>query len=208
MSSTEPRLELEEFEVRPRRSPAPAVSEVSLRLEPGERLLVTGVEDSGKTSLLRGILGLVPHGGTARVVGALPGSAVAKAGTGYGPAGRPFLSGLRVREQVALMARVRRIPDADHAIDEVLERCGLQGRGATLVRDLDVEGARRTSLACAEIGLPDLVLLDDPWESPETFAVLDAARQRGAGVVLATDQAGGFPRAVDATLALVDRRPA
>ena len=56
----------EALEVRYQGGPDPAVRGVSLRLEPGEGLLLRGPAGAGKTSLLRGLLGLVPASGRVR----------------------------------------------------------------------------------------------------------------------------------------------
>jgi ABC-type multidrug transport system ATPase subunit len=176
-------------------------------VEAGATALVSGGEASGKTSLLRGILGLAPHSGDALVLGAVPGRATAEGRIGFAPEGRPFPPELRVEELLQLVARLRGVRDAD-AAPEALELCGLADRGRSRLAALDTEHARRASLACAAVGGPELLLLDDPWESPETVAVLDAARERGAGAIIATAVPGGFGRFVDVALELVDGAPA
>ncbi len=62
------RVELDELTVRYGRRDA--VRSVSLAAAPGWVLAVIGANGSGKTSLLRAIAGLVPHGGTLRWDGA------------------------------------------------------------------------------------------------------------------------------------------
>ena len=63
-------VEAEDLEVRYHGGPEPAVRGVSLALAAGEGLLVSGSAGSGKTSLLRGLLGMVEHRGRAAVLGA------------------------------------------------------------------------------------------------------------------------------------------
>jgi ABC-type multidrug transport system ATPase subunit len=198
-------VHLDDFTVRHRRGPSAAVSGVSLRLQAGERVLVSGGPASGKTSLLRGVLGLVPSSGTATVLGGPPGAPAARHATGFGPEGRPFIPGLRLVEMVRLIARLRGASDA--AIADALSLCGLDGHSRDNPLATDVEIARRASLAMAAAGEPRLLLLDDPWESPETLAVLDAARARGAGAIIATADPGGFPGLVDRHVVLVDGQP-
>ena len=88
---------VDDLEVRYHGGPDPAVRDVSLRIGPGEGLLVAGPAGAGKTSLLRGLLGLVPRAG--RV--SLP------ARVGYGPQGGGFASGLRVDETARTIAALR-----------------------------------------------------------------------------------------------------
>ena len=198
-------LRLKDFAVRPRRGPSEAVRGVHLELGPGEVALISGAEASGKTALLRGILGFMPHTGEAEVLGARPGHATAGGRIGFAPEGRPFPAELRVEEMVGLIARLR---GATAGIGEAIESCDLAAHTRTRLGRLDAEQARRAALACAAVGEPELLLLDDPWESPETIAVLDAARARGAAAVLATAVPGGLRRYADVSLELVDGAPA
>ena len=74
---------------------------------------------------------------------------------------------------------------------------------------LGAEQMRRLALALASLGDPDLVVLDDPWESPETVAVIRAARGRGAAVLLTAREPGLLAEHVDGrTLALSEGKPA
>ncbi len=68
-------VEVDDLTFRYRRASEPAVRNISLRIEPGEVLLVAGPSGCGKSTLIRAINGLVPHaysgelGGTVRVEG-------------------------------------------------------------------------------------------------------------------------------------------
>jgi ABC-type branched-subunit amino acid transport system ATPase component len=77
----------------------------------------------------------------------------------------------------------------------------------TRVESLEVEDVRRTSLACALIGEPDLLVLDDPWEFPETTAAIRRAMARGAAVLAASKDPGGLPALLGASMHLVDGAP-
>ena len=74
--AAQPLVAADGLEVRYHGGPDPAVRDVSLRLGPGEGLLVAGPAGAGKTSLLRGLLGLVPLAG--RGAGCPPGSATGR----------------------------------------------------------------------------------------------------------------------------------
>jgi energy-coupling factor transport system ATP-binding protein len=56
-----PLLEIEALTFRYRRASEPAVRDVSLRVEPGEILLVAGPSGCGKSTLIRAMNGLIPH---------------------------------------------------------------------------------------------------------------------------------------------------
>jgi energy-coupling factor transport system ATP-binding protein len=56
-----PLLEIDSLTFRYRRASEPAIRDVSLRIEPGEVLLVAGPSGCGKSTLIRAINGLIPH---------------------------------------------------------------------------------------------------------------------------------------------------
>jgi ABC-type multidrug transport system ATPase subunit len=89
-------------------------------------------------------------------------------------------------------------------VDSALERVGLQPGDRRLISSLDLGEVRRVSLACAITGAPRALVLDDPWEFPETVEVIRSARADGVAVVVGTPDPGGFPALLGATLALVD----
>ena len=70
-----PLIEVDDLTFRYRRATEPALRNVSLRIEPGEVLLVAGPSGCGKSTLIRAINGLIPHAyrgelaGTVRVAG-------------------------------------------------------------------------------------------------------------------------------------------
>ncbi|MGZ8563817.1 MAG: ABC transporter ATP-binding protein [Candidatus Limnocylindria bacterium] len=69
---TEPALiEVRDLLFRYRRATEPAIRDISLRIEPGEVLLVAGPSGCGKSTLIRAINGLVPHAYSGELGGAV-----------------------------------------------------------------------------------------------------------------------------------------
>jgi ABC-2 type transport system ATP-binding protein len=198
----------EGLEVRYHGGPQPAVTGVSLALAAGEGLLVTGEESSGKTSLLRALLGLTPAGGEVRVLGAPPGDPAALRRVGYGPQGREFPGALTAGELLGVIARLRGSARPREAVADALGRAGLGDAGRLRGAAIGPEEARRLSLAAAVLDDPDLLVLDDPWEFPETAAEIARARARGAAVIVTTREPAAFAEALGRTLTLVDGKPA
>ena len=197
----------EGLEVRYHGGPDPAVRGVSLRLDRGEGLLVRGPAGSGKTSLLRGLLGLVPAAGQVRVLGAAPGAAGSRGRVGYGPQGAGFASGLTVIDAVRAVAALRRGDGRRAGVEDAVERAGLGLVGRWRTARLDAEGWRRLSLAMGVAGDPELVVLDDPWLFPETLREIASARARGAAVLAASSRPGGLASALGGRLDLADGVP-
>jgi branched-chain amino acid transport system ATP-binding protein len=88
----------------------PVVRGVSLSLAQGEIMALTGRNGMGKTTLLRGIMGLTQvRAGAATLASAnlINGTteAIARAGIAYVPAGREIFGSLSVRENLIMCAR-------------------------------------------------------------------------------------------------------
>jgi len=73
---------------------------------------------------------------------------------------------------------------------------------------LEIEESRQLSLACALVGTPDLLVLDDPWEFDETTAAIRRALDRGCAVLAASTDPGGLPGLLGASIALAEGAPA
>ncbi len=201
-----PALAVRDVEVVYQRGGELACRDVTFTLGAGEALLLTGDHGAGKTSLLRAVLGLVIARGEVTLFGHAPGAPELARHVGYGPQGRTFLERHTPSEVVGLVTALRTGRHAQAVANDALERSGIP-RPRHGARTLDVEEVRRVALACATAADPDLVVLDDPWEFPETRAEIERARARGAAVLVATDEAGGFATLLGRTLTLVDGVP-
>ena len=106
-----------------------ALSDVSLRLQRGQTLVIFGPNGAGKTTLLRVLATLLrPHAGSVEVLGApLPQQAWSVRGR-IGLLGHePLLyRELTARENLRFHARLHRVRLS--RVDELLERVGLDGR--------------------------------------------------------------------------------
>ncbi len=182
-----------DLEVRYGRGAQSAVSGVSLTLGPGEGLLVTGPAGSGKTSLLRGLLGLAAAGGAIRLLGGRRAPRRRCGAWATRPRGGPSRpDGGRARSRPRRPAPAA-CPTRRAAAADACARAGLTRVDAPVLT-LDVDDARRLTLACALTGRPDLLVLDDPFEFPEMRLEVSLARERGAGVLVACAEPGNLPR--------------
>ena len=64
-------IEVDDLSYRYRRATEPAIRNISLRIEPGEVLLVAGPSGCGKSTLIRAINGLVPHAYSGELTGSV-----------------------------------------------------------------------------------------------------------------------------------------
>ena len=141
-----------------------AVDGVSIRVERGQIVGLLGPNGAGKTTTLRMLMGLMrPDAGTITVFGrrVRPGSAaLARLGSFVeGPGFLPHLSG---RANLDLYWRATGRPAATANLAEVLEIAGLGAAIDRPVRTYSRGMSQRLAIAQAMLGLPDLLVLDEP----------------------------------------------
>ena len=143
-----------------------AVDQVSLDLTAGELVLLLGTNGAGKSSLMKGVVGLVPLAG-GRItldgvdLGSMPPSRRVRAGLGYLPEGRGVFPTLTVEENMLSGVPKRAARSA------VLERSygqfpRLGERRRQVAGSLSGGEQQMLSLSRALAGDPKLLLLDEP----------------------------------------------
>ncbi|MFD7564361.1 CocE/NonD family hydrolase [Streptomyces tendae] len=141
-----------------------AVRELSFRVEKGQVLGLLGPNGAGKTTTLRMLMGLIkPDGGEVRVFGhAIRPGAPVLSRVGAFVEGAGFLPHLSGRENLELYWRATGRPPEDAHLDEALEIAGLGDALARAVRTYSQGMRQRLAIAQAMLGLPDLLILDEP----------------------------------------------
>ncbi|MGY5058881.1 CocE/NonD family hydrolase [Streptomyces sp. 900105755] len=141
-----------------------AVKELSFRVEKGQVLGLLGPNGAGKTTTLRMLMGLIkPDGGEVRVFGhAIRPGAPVLSRVGAFVEGAGFLPHLSGRENLELYWQATGRPPEDSHIDEALEIAGLGDALARAVRTYSQGMRQRLAIAQAMLGLPDLLILDEP----------------------------------------------
>jgi ABC-2 type transport system ATP-binding protein len=141
-----------------------AVDGLSLQVEQGQILGLLGPNGAGKTTTLRALMGLLhPDAGTITIFGRLvhPGSAaLSRLGSFVeGPGFLPHLSG---QANLELYWRATGRPAAGAHTAEVLAIAGLGAAITRPVRSYSRGMCQRLAIAQAMLGLPDLLVLDEP----------------------------------------------
>ncbi|MFE7762310.1 alpha/beta fold hydrolase [Streptomyces sp. NPDC057438] len=141
-----------------------SVRDLSIRVEKGQVLGLLGPNGAGKTTTLRMLMGLIqPDGGQIRVFGhaIVPGAPVLSR-VGAFVEGAGFLPHLSGRENLELYWAATGRPTEDAHLDEALEIAGLGDALARAVRTYSQGMRQRLAIAQAMLGLPDLLILDEP----------------------------------------------
>ncbi|MEU7786368.1 MULTISPECIES: ABC transporter ATP-binding protein [unclassified Amycolatopsis] len=169
-----------------------AVDGLDLRMERGSLLALLGPNGAGKTTTVELCEGfLKPDAGTVRVLGLDPvrESAALRPRVGIMPQGGGAYPGVRADEMLRLVASCAASP-LDPAW--LLETLGLTSVRRTPFKRLSGGQQQRLSLACALIGRPELVFLDEPTAGMDPQArrlvwdLLAALRRDGVSVLLTT----------------------
>jgi ABC-2 type transport system ATP-binding protein len=134
---------------------------LSFSIPPGQVTGLLGPSGSGKTTLMRAIVGVqVVRSGEVTVLGLPAGSPPLRSRVGYVTQAPSVYEDLTVRENARYFAALYGMSarEADAAVADV----GLSDAAGQLVRDLSGGQRSRTSLACALVGAPEVLVLDEP----------------------------------------------
>lgn len=161
-----------------------AVSNVDFEVHPGQVVGLLGPNGAGKTTTLRVLMGLTqPTAGEIYVFGhrLVPGSPVLSriGALVEGPGFLPHLSGL---ENLKAYWRATGRPAADAHFEQALEIAGLGASVHRRIKNYSHGMKQRLAIAQAMLGLPELLVLDEPTDGldPPQIAEMRRVLQRYA----------------------------
>ena len=187
-----------------------AVSDLDLDVQPAEVLALLGPNGAGKTTTVEMCEGFIrPDAGTIEILGL-----------------NPITDNARVRERIGVMLQGGGAYPAAQAGEMLnlvaaysanpldpqwlMETLGLTEAARTTYRRLSGGQQQRLALACAVVGRPELVFLDEPTAGMDAHArivvweLIDALRSDGVTVVLTTHQLTEAEELAD-RLVIIDR---
>lgn len=150
---------------------------VDLDIPRGGIHALLGPEGSGRTSLLRVLLGLArPSGGEAWLLGTPVPAGLPRVLPRVGAVVEQpsFTDGLSARRNLLLLARTGGVPR--RRVDAVLEQVGLPRRDHRRVARWSPARQQRLGLAAALLRSPELLLLDEPTTGLDPVAAEDLRR--------------------------------
>ena len=168
-----------------------ALHDVSLAVEPGQRVALLGHNGAGKSTMMKIILGLIPFdSGAVTVCGAAPGSTAARAQVAYLPENAAFHPALTGEEQIRHYLSLR----GERPVQalELLARVGLADAAKRRIGTYSKGMRQRVGLAQALIGKPRLLVLDeptsglDPVSRRDFYALLDDLAAGGTAILLSS----------------------
>jgi ABC-2 type transport system ATP-binding protein len=142
-----------------------AIHNLNFDAQQGEIVGFLGPNGAGKTTTLRILTGYMPPtDGEAIVAGydVVEESLEVRKRVGYLPETVPLYTDMVVFDYLKFMGDLRRIPNVDVRVDEVLDMVGLVDRANGYIGNLSKGMRQRVGLAQALLHRPEVLILDEP----------------------------------------------
>ena len=183
------------------------IRDLSLSVESGEAMILSGANGAGKTTLLRALAGfLTPVSGSVRIDGGDEEKTVGEQAHVVGHA-NAVKANLTVRENVAFWARyLGGAGKNDASVDRALDHFGVRDRAEFPVAYLSAGQKRRVGLARLLAAKRPIWLLDEPTVSLDTASTgllakaIEAHVEAGGLAIIATHIPLGLTRSRELAL--------
>ena len=142
-----------------------AIHNLNFDAQQGEIVGFLGPNGAGKTTTMRILTGYMPPSdGEAIVAGydVVEESLEVRKRVGYLPESVPLYYDMVVFDYLKYMGELRRIPNVDERVDEVLDMVGLGSRANGYIGNLSKGMKQRVGLAQALLHRPEVLILDEP----------------------------------------------
>ncbi len=180
-----------------------ALDGVSVRIEPGEIVVILGANGAGKSTLLKAIGGIVQAESGSQIlvndvdITSFPAHEVVETGLALVPEGRGIFGELTVLENLKLGAFPVRAKDSEgRNLDRILTLFPkLHERRNQIVRTMSGGEQQMVAIGRAMMSAPSILMLDEPslGLSPilcsELFKTLEEVRKTGVGILLVEQNA-------------------
>lgn len=153
-----------------------AVDAITFHANKGEIVGFLGPNGAGKTTTMRILTGFMPPtSGVGRVAGfdLLTQNMEVRRRVGYLPENVPLYPEMSVVGYLDFMAELRRLPNREDRVDEVMEQVHIVGRARSFISNLSKGLRQRVGLAQALLHQPDVLILDEPLDGLDPQQQMD-----------------------------------
>lgn len=163
----------------------PGIHSINLEIKPGVILGLIGPNGAGKSTLMRAICGLYDCEGFDKP------SSARRFGIGYMPEQVRWEGRISVRNSLRTIAMMR---DEEVDIDDIIRKVGLSSKSENYLDDLSQGMRQRLSLACALLGNPKVLVMDEPLNGLDPLAqrafcnLLKDLASKGVAIVISSHQ--------------------
>jgi len=148
--------------------PGPGLVNLSLKIKPGKIIGLVGPNGAGKTTLLEAIAGLhIPESGTIKINNEISTSVNSRTCVGFMPESVTWRGLGTPRKWLHRLSVMR---GCENTVDDLLQTVGLGDRADHSLDSLSKGMRQRLSLAASLIGMPELLLLDEPLNGLDPVA--------------------------------------
>lgn len=167
----------------------PGIHSINLEIKPGVILGLIGPNGAGKSTLMRAICGLYDCEGFDKP------SSARRFGIGYMPEQVRWEGRISVRNSLRTIAMMR---DEKVDIDDIIRKVGLSSKSENYLDDLSQGMRQRLSLACALLGNPKVLVMDEPLNGLDPLAqrafcnLLKDLASKGVAIVISSHQVTGL----------------
>lgn len=188
----------------------PILNGVTFTVNSNEVVAVTGPNGCGKSTLVRGLVGLIPIHGSADILGVSIGGihrrsrrrSVLPKAIGYVPQRHTVHGGIPATVREVAMSgllpgrpwHARFTAEDDSAVDDAIELVGLTDRKHSSLATLSGGQQRRTLIARALVAKPKILVMDEPTAGVDIASqnalvgTLATLRQTGLTMVIVTHE--------------------
>jgi ABC-2 type transport system ATP-binding protein len=162
-----------------------AIDNLTFNARKGEVLGFLGPNGAGKTTTMRILTCYMPPtSGVARVAGfdVVDQSLEVRKRVGYMPETVPLYPDMTVFEYLKFMADLRKLPNAEERVDDVLEIVHMEQRADGYISNLSKGMRQRVGVAQALLHQPEVLILDEPTiglDPAQIIYVRDLIREIG-----------------------------
>jgi ABC-2 type transport system ATP-binding protein len=159
------------------------LEDINLSIEKGEILAVLGPSGSGKSVLIKLLIGFLKP---------TKGNITRNESIGFSMQDNSLYNNLTLKQNLNYFADLNHVPNKKEKINSILEKLSLTGYKNILAANLSGGTKKRADIACALLTNPKILILDEPFVGLDTFLVkeltkrLKTLQEQGITIILSS----------------------